>query len=455
MENLKEDYIFELFMPEGERSSSNSNNSSTIINKISQWRFFDTLGISPCEEDWCRKTIEDDTIIIQGMFDWGDQCQDLLANENLQVINAKIRFEDLHSLPEEIELSDSLQKSLKKIELSFLRGPKESDDEDTFTSQMRTLSNLIENLSENYKVTISMEGSSMIAYLMNYLPRGIDLNIIEEDQKNSFTIEHGNLYYCIFGDYYKMTAKQLDVYISDSEECFKETGYMIVENNKANKVISFRDFKVSKISREEINHSLRSILKHSEEGTMALLNEAIAISIDMLEEENYNRLEILKHLDISYISRCDLYLDVDGNEEEEDNQINKYRRFFRNENINNGTVILELFSISGDIFKKAIDFLKFFPNAYLYLSSEVLSDFQRKRNKKKKERLISLMAREGFPHIISLKTQSSSDSDVTHEATISTTYSESVGNEIKDFFSFKMEENSSEDDSSDEEDYSD
>lgn len=108
---------------------------------------------------------------------WNGQALDLLENENIQIINASISIEDVDDIPEELELSKSNKKSLKKIMLRlrniFASTPAENQEDQNLWSNKVT--NLVKTLKKDFEVEVFCGRDNEVADIFQFLPREVKL----------------------------------------------------------------------------------------------------------------------------------------------------------------------------------------------------------------------------------------------------------------------------------------
>ena len=124
-----------------------------------------------------RVVIPKSLIINKANLNYDEKGQKLLMNEDIQIINVIINFNDRESIPDELELSESHKKSLKKITLKVDKIKEDSDSYEKDKSRLviSRVSKLVKSLYKNFKVIVIGDKYEKITGLLEALPKGMSL----------------------------------------------------------------------------------------------------------------------------------------------------------------------------------------------------------------------------------------------------------------------------------------
>ena len=116
-------------------------------------------------------------IINRANLNYDEEGQDLLMNEDIRIINAIISFNDRESIPDELELSESNRKSLKKVTLKVDNINEDSDSYEKDKSRLiiNRVVKLVKTLYKDFKVIVIGDKYEKITSFLEALPKGVSL----------------------------------------------------------------------------------------------------------------------------------------------------------------------------------------------------------------------------------------------------------------------------------------
>ena len=230
---------------------------------------------------------EKEIIINQALLRWEERDQEIMKDENIKIFNLEIGFSGLKNVPEDLEFSDSLKNSLKKIRLLILENAGESAGKDAHTQadEAESLIKLVQNLPKDVEVSISTMNCTFKPYVIKNFPKGIELSFLDETDESMGRAENASLFFLSEGDYFELTAKELYFAKKDGYDPSQTPGYIVLNNSESCYLTGLKDFEAVQLSNEEVDSSIKNILDESPEHTVVMPNSKLSICLEQSENE--------------------------------------------------------------------------------------------------------------------------------------------------------------------------
>ena len=251
-------------------------------------------------------------------------------------------------------------------------------------------------------------------------------------------IEDGYLYYLWNEKFYKLSAKVLHLYLDYDYDKAKNVGYIVVNSRHSNRAFHFENFEVKQVKREEVDHSIRVILRSSEKYTMVLPNKDLTINV--IIGRHLNEISAYTHLDIASIPRCDFSIDTQYS-----GWVKDVRNFINEHKPKNGTLHIYQEYFTERRWKEGMDYLRNFPNVVICFNQSQFNAIKNKENEKMRENFKSLLFDSYFPRVIHLRVSEQrygnhyDPQEIVHEVIINKEFKEKAINWLDEFIATDIE----------------